>query len=401
MGAPRPFAIEVPQPVLDDLAVRLARTRWLQDRPAPGWSEGADGRFLRELAAYWRDGFDWRAQERALNAFAHYRAEVDGVQLHFVHEHGRGPEPLPLILTHGWPSTFYELLPLVPLLTDPARHGASAADAFDVVIPSLPGFGFSRPLDGAASSNRIPGLWARLMRDTLGYERFGAHGGDIGAMVTNRLALEFPGHLVGIHVALVAEPGVGPDAAPLSEAEQAMLAQRAVGQETGGAYAHMQRTRPATVGQALADSPVGLAAWILDKWWEWSDTGEDLEARFTKDQLLTTLTLFWATGTVASSFRIYRDWALGAGSRPEAWQDREDVPAGVERPLPAGQRITVPAAVNLREARYPREWAERAYADLRRFTALPRGGHFAGLEEPELLAEDIRAFFRLLRRDSR
>jgi pimeloyl-ACP methyl ester carboxylesterase len=235
------------------------------------------------------------------------------------------------------------------------------------------------------------------MGEILGYRRFGAHGGDIGAMVTNRLGYEFPERVLGIHVALVAEPSPGSREAPLTDAEQAMLEQRALGQEHGGAYAHIQRTRPQTLAYALHDSPIGLAAWILDKWRDWSDCHGDLLSRFTQDQLLTTVTLFWVTETIGSSFAIYRDWALGAGSRPEAWQHRDDVPTGVERPFPEGERITVPAAVLRREAAYPREWAERSYADLRRSGALPRGGHFVAMEEPALLAADIREFFRQLR----
>jgi pimeloyl-ACP methyl ester carboxylesterase len=198
-------------------------------------------------------------------------------------------------------------------------------------------------------------------------------------------------------VALVAEPYVGPGAAPLTAAERAMQAERALGQERGGAYAHVQRTRPQTLAFALADSPVGLAAWIFDRWWDWSDCGGELERRFTKDKLLTTVMLYWLTGTIGTSFGVYRDWALGAGSRPEAWEGRDEVVAGVERPLPPGEQIAVPAAVALWEARYPREWAQRAYADLRRFTEMPRGGHFPAMEEPGLLVEDIRAFFRGLR----
>jgi len=391
------FTLEVPDSALDDLQQRLARTRWGQELDDPGWEDGTSPAWLRELVAWWREGYDWRAQEAAINRFAHFHARIDGIRIHFVHERGCGPDPLPIVLTHGWPSTFYELLPLVPLLTDPQRHGGDASDAFDVVIPSLPGYGFSEPLAGRGSSRRIPDIWLGLMRDVLGYERFAAHGGDIGAMVTNRLGYESAEQLVGIHVALVAEPDVGSSAALLTEAERAMLAERARGQETGGAYAHLQRTRPQTLAYALNDSPVGLAAWILDKWWEWSDCAGDLERRFTKDQLLTTVLIYWLTQTIGPSFRIYRDWALGSASRPEAWEGREEVPTGIERPLPADRRISVPTAVALWEARYPREWAERSYADLRQFTEMPRGGHFAAMEEPELLAADIRAFFRPLR----
>jgi pimeloyl-ACP methyl ester carboxylesterase len=392
-----PFTIAVPEAVLDDLRERLSRVRWPGELDGPGWEDGTSAAWLRELVEWWRSGFAWRRQEAQLNRFAHRRATVGGVRLHFVHERGRGPTPLPLVLTHGWPSTFYELLGLVGPLTDPGAHGGDPADAFDVVIPSLPGYAFSDPIPGRGSARRVPELWVALMTDVLGYERFAAHGGDIGAMVTNRLAYEFPERLVGLHVALVAEPDVGPGCAPLSDAERAMLAERLAGQETGGAYAHVQRTRPQTLAFALSDSPVGLAAWILDRWRDWSDCDGDLERRFTKEQLLTTVMLYWVTGTIGTSFRLYRDWALGSGSRPEAWHGREEVVAGVERPLPAGERIEVPAAVALWEARYPREWAQRSYADLRRFTEMPRGGHFAAMEEPELLVEDIRAFFRDLR----
>jgi pimeloyl-ACP methyl ester carboxylesterase len=392
-----PFTIEVREQVLDDLDERLARTRWPRELDGPGWEDGTSLAWLAELVDHWRTRFDWRAQEAQINRFAQYRADVGGVRVHYVHERGRGPAPLPLVLTHGWPSTFYELLALVGPLTDPAAHGGDPDDAFDVVIPSLPGYGFSDPIPGRGSSRRIPELWAQLMRDVLGYERFAAHGGDIGAMVTNRLAYERPDDLVGIHVALVAEPSVGPGSAALTPCERTMLAQRAFGQERGGAYAHVQRTRPQTLAYGLADSPVALAAWILDRWWEWSDCGGELERRFTKDQLLTTVMLYWATGTIGTSFRVYRDWALGAGSRPEAWEGRDEVVAGVERPLPPGERISVPAAVALWEARYPRKWAQRAYADLRRFTEMPRGGHFPAMEEPGLLVEDLRAFFRDLR----
>jgi pimeloyl-ACP methyl ester carboxylesterase len=373
------FRIAVPQATLDDLAARLARTRWPEELDGSGWEDGTSLEFLRELVGWWQSGFDWRAQEAAINRFAQFRATVDGVRLHFVHERGKGPAPLPLVLTHGWPSSFYELLPLVPWLTDPASHGGDPADAFDVVIPSLAGYGFSDPLPGRGSSTRIAELWMRLMTEVLGYRRFGAHGGDIGAYVTNRLGDEFPEQVVGIHVTMVAEADLGHGAAPPSAAERAFLAQRVAGQEAGGGYAHLQRTRPQTLAYGLADSPVGLAAWIVDKWWEWSDCDGDPERRFTKDQLLTTVMLYWVTGTIGSSFQVYRDWALGMTDRPETWQgrDRDWVPAGVEpRPLPVGERIGVPTAVALFRERWPREWAERVYGDLRRFTQMPRGGHF-------------------------
>jgi pimeloyl-ACP methyl ester carboxylesterase len=395
-----PFMVEVPQATLDDLGERLARTRWPGELDRPGWDDGTSPAFMRELVGWWRTGFDWRAQEAALNRFPQFRATVDGVRLHFLHGRGRGPAPLPLLLTHGWPSSFFELLPLVPLLTDPAGHGGEEADAFDVVIPTLPGYGFSDPLPGRGSSARIPGLWVRLMTEVLGYPRFAAHGGDIGAYVTNRLGVEFSAQVLGIHVTMAAEPYVGEGAAPLSEAEGAFLRERVGVKEAGGGYTHIQRTRPQTLAYGLADSPVGLAAWILDKWRAWSDCGGDLERRFTKDELLTTVTLYWVTGTIGSSLRVYRDWSLGMEDRPEAWRvrDRDAAAAGVEpRPLDPDVQVQVPAAVALFDFRAPREWVERAYGDLRSFVQMPRGGHFAAMEEPELLAQDLRGFFRDLR----
>jgi pimeloyl-ACP methyl ester carboxylesterase len=395
------FRVDVPQATLDDLQQRLSRTRWPDELDGSSWEDGTSLAYLRELVGWWQTGFDWRAQEAAINRFPQFRATVDGVGLHYVHVRGRGPAPLPLVVTHGWPSTFYELLPLVPLLTDPAGHGGDAADAFNVVIPSLPGYGFSDPLVGPGSANRVPGLWVKLMTDVLGYGRFGAHGGDIGAMVANRLALEAPERLIGIHVTRAADPYLGPGAAPLTEAEQALRPTRARWHEDEGAYAHLQRTRPQTVAYGLADSPVGLAAWIVEKWRSWSDCDGEVERRFTKDQLLTTVMLYWVTGTIGSSFRFHRDWSLGAASQPdalaEALAERPQAPAGVTRPLGRGERIRVPAAVALFDYPCPREWVERTYGDLRRFTDMPRGGHFTAMEEPELLADDLRAFFRALR----
>jgi pimeloyl-ACP methyl ester carboxylesterase len=295
----------------------------------------------------------------------------------FPHVRGRGETPFPLLLTHGWPSTCWEFLPLIPRLVD----------SFDLVIPSLPGFTFSDPAPHAAS---IPSTWHRLMTEVLGYERYGAHGGDIGAMVTNRLAVEHPDAVAGIHVTMPAEPATDP--ATLTSEERSFLAERLVGQETGGAYAHVQRTRPDTIALALNDSPAGLAAWIIDKWRDWSDCGGELPTRFTMDELLTTVTLYWATETVGTSFAVYRDWALGSAGLPHAWAG--GVPAGVDsKPLAAGQRITTPAAVALFDHTAPTSWIRRAYADPRRRTDMPRGGHFAALEEPDLLAADLRGFF--------
>jgi pimeloyl-ACP methyl ester carboxylesterase len=352
---PRPFDVHVPDSTLADLRTRLEQTRWPADTSAD----------LRRLVERWRDEFDWRAREAAINQFANYTVDLDRTRVHFVHERADGDARCALILTHGWPSSFLEYLPLVPLLT---------ASGFDVVVPSLPGYAFSEPLP-PGRFDRVPELWVRLMSDVLGYERFGAYGGDIGGMVTNRLAHEYPERLVGIHVSFLAEPHV---AGPLSAAERAFLDARPQGLEDAGAYAHVQRTRPKTLAVALEDSPAGLAAWICDKWCEWSE-------RVDEDALLATLTLYWATRSVSSSFRPYAEWKLAGAS-----------PAGLE--LEPGERIEVPTAVALFSlARWPREWADRAYSDLRRWTEMARGGHFGALEAPELLADELRAFFGSLR----
>jgi len=381
---------------VEDLRRRLAGTRWPPLPAADGWSDGADVEYLRGLVRWWRTRFHWRTQERELNRYPHHRVTIDGARIHFVRIAGHGTAPLPLLLTHGWPSTFYEFWPVIDRLADPAAHGGDPADAFDVVVPSLPGFAFSTALAGVGSAARIPGLSHRLMTDVLGYDRYGAHGGDIGAMVTNRLALEHPQALAGIHVTMPAE--LHADPAGLTAAEKRFLRDRASRQESGSAYAHVHRTRPETLAVALHDSPAGLAAWIVDKWREWSDCGGDLESRFSKDQLLTTVTLFWLTATIGTSMRVYRDWALGSPGQPAAWAGRAHVPAGVDsRPLAPGQRITVPAALCMFDHDSPPTWSGRAYTDLRHRIRMPRGGHFPASEEPDLLAADLRSFFRPLR----
>jgi len=309
--------------------------------------------------------------------------------IHFLHERGRGPAPLPLVLTHGWPSSFLELLKVIPLLTDPAGHGGDEADAFDVVVPSLPGYGFSDlPTTAGTNTARTASLWLTLMTEVLGYRRFGAHGGDIGAGVTTRLARLAPERLVGIHLTAIADPTLGADSMPLSAAERAYLDGLAAWEEAEGAYSSVQRTKPQTLAYGLTDSPVGLAAWIVEKFRSWSDCGGDLERRFTRDELLTTISLYWFTGTINSSIRMY-------------YEGRRD-PA----PLALGERIDVPTGVSLfpnefvPESHAPRSWGERTY-DIRHWARLDRGGHFPALEEPELLVEEIRGFFRPLRKEGR
>ena len=384
----QPFEVDVPQETLDDLRGRLGRTRFPDEVEGAGWYYGANLAYLRDLCEYWRDGFDWRKQEAELNRFSHYRAEIGGFGVHFVRERGRGPDPLPIVLTHGWPDSFYRFHKIVPMLTDPARFGGDAADAFDVVVPSLPGFGFSdRPARRGTSYSRVAGLWARLMTEVLGHGRFAAHGGDIGRGVTQQLALDRPGPLVGIHLTDVpySDPATfAGDAPDLSEAERDYVEGVKRWKRGEGAYAAIQSTKPQTLAFGLNDSPAGLAAWIVEKFRAWSDCEGDVERRFTKDELLTNLTIYWATETVHSSARIY-------------YERERDLPPAEN---PAGSRVGVPTgfAVFPKDiAPAPREWAERFFGDVRRWTQMPKGGHFAAMEEPELLAEDIRAFFRPLR----
>lgn len=378
----QPFQVQVPQAELDELKARLARTRWPDEIPNSGWQFGSNLAYMRELTEYWRTEFDWRAQERAINRFAHFRADVGGLGIHFIHEHGKGPKPLPLIITHGWPGTFHEMAKIIPLLADPAGHGGDAADAFDVVAPSLPGYGFSdHPKEAGMTRARIADLWARLMTEGLGYERFGAHGGDIGATVTSCLGLNYPERLVGIHVTAVVDPYLGPGSEKLSSAEEAHLETIREWERVEGAYGHLQGSKPQTPAYALNDSPAGLAAWIVEKFRSWSECEGEVERRFSKDEMLTHITLYWVTQSIGSSFRLYYD----SRNNPSPFQ--------------AGLKIRVPCGVCLTREEVdlaPREWAERTY-NVHRWTEMPRGGHFAALEEPELLVEDIRAFFRPLR----
>jgi pimeloyl-ACP methyl ester carboxylesterase len=355
------FSIDVGEAVLEDLRTRLARTRWPPAAPGEPWAQGTDRDVLQELLAYWADGFDWRAQERALNAYPQFVAEVGGVRVHFVHVRGGGT---PLILSHGWPSAFVEYLPLVERLS-----------GFDLVIPSLPGYAYSERPD-CITTRDTARLWHELMRG-LGYERYGAGGTDWGAGVTAYMALDDPAPLIGIHLSTL---DVAPSARPETPAEQAFAAATAHWDATERGYSFIQGTRPQTLAYGLTDSPAGLAAWILEKWRAWGDTSGDLD-RYDRDFLLTLLTLYWATGTIATSIRDYRE-------------NRE---AGTAV-LDPGAYVTVPTAIAhfphsfVSEGRLPREWAERAY-NVTRFTDMPRGGHFAAVEEPELLAADIAAFF--------
>jgi pimeloyl-ACP methyl ester carboxylesterase len=371
-----PFSIAIDDEVLEDLRARIRATRWPEPAPGEPWGQGTDLEYLQEVLEYWADGFDWRARERELNELSHFRAEVDGVRVHFVHERARGGDGIPLILTHGWPSSFLELLGLVPFLRD----------TFDLVIPSLPGYGLSeRPARAGVTTRYTAGLWHRLMRG-LGYERYGAQGGDWGAGVSTFMALDDTEPMIGLHLSnLDNDPYTGPGSRPLSEAERAYVADRQRWVDEEHAYSAIQSTRPQTLAYGLNDSPAALAAWIIEKWRAWSDCGGDVESRFSRDFLLTNVTLYWVTQTITTSIRDYFD----NNRFPETAIGPDDF-VGVPTAVTSFSHHFAPEGVP------PREWAERLY-DLRRFTPMPRGGHFPATEEPELLASDIAAFFAELR----
>jgi len=377
----KPFTIAVENSVLDDLRQRLADTRWPDEIPNTGWDYGSNLTYIKELVDYWRTDFDWRAQEAKLNAFNHFKSEVDGLDIHFIHEKGKGPNPIPLIITHGWPSCFFEMTKIIPLLADPASYGGDAADSFDVVAPSLPGFGFSgHAQDRGMEVQRVAGMWNKLMTQNLGYPKFGAQGGDIGSGVTARLGFAHSDTLYGIHLTSITRPTpyLGPGSKPVTDAEQALITQRDKWFQDEGGYNHIQGTKPQTLAYGLNDSPVGLAAWIVEKYRTWSDCGGDVEKSYTKDELLTIVTIYWVTQTISSSTRMYFE------NQKHLWTMEKDQKV----PTPAGMAM-FPQEIS----KPPREWGERSY-DVRRWTEMASGGHFAALEEPQLLAEEVRAFFR-------
>ncbi len=377
----QPFTIAVPQTTLDDLQVRLAHVRWPDSIEGAGWDTGTNEHYLKELVEYWRHEFDWRAQEKKLNAFAQFRTQIDGLNIHFVHEKGKGPHPMPLLLVHGWPDSFYRMAKIIPMLTDPASYGGDPADAFDVIVPSLPGFGFSDPLHGdEATLGRVADLLARLMAE-LGYERYAVHGGDFGSAITQLLAASHPEVLAGIHVTDLGFYNMFDHLPDLSEEERRYLGAQQGWFFQDGAYAMLQGTKPLTLAYGLNDSPAGLAGWIVEKFRAWSDCAGELENCYTKDELLTNIMIYWVTQTINSSFSYYRNMYSAR--------------------LAEGQRLEVPVAFarfpkDLPGVEPPRTLMER-YAHVVRWTRMPRGGHFAALEQPALLAEDLRAFLRPLR----
>ena len=377
MPEPRPFRIEVPDAVLADLRRRLLATRWPDSVEDAGWDYGTDLAFMRELCAYWAADYDWRAHERALNELPQFLLNLSGRDVHFIHARGRGPKPLPLVVTHGWPSCFYEMHKILGPLSDPAAHGGDPADAFHVVAPSLPGYGFSeRPSTRGVSIDTVADSWVSLMQ-SLGYERFGAQGGDWGAAVNSALGHRHAGRLVGLHYNMLSVPV---DEASLNEKQRAWWESVKAYRAKEWGYVQLQSTKPQTPAFALNDSPIGLAAWILEKWRRWSDCDGDLLRSYTRDELCTLVTLYWVTETIGSSMRMYYE-SFGKAIAPQA-------PARIEVP--------VGAALFNEPNRPPREIVE-PYFNIVRFTEVDRGGHFPAFENPQGLIDEVRSFFRDLR----
>lgn len=381
-----PFRVEIGQPVLNDLHRRLENTRWAEDFANDDWRYGANIAAIRDLVGFWREEYDWRATEAAINLWPQYRTDIDGVPVHFLHIPGKGPNPKPLLLNHGWPWTFWDFRKVIGPLSDPAAYGGDAEDAFELVVPSLPGFGFSSPL-------RVPGIdfvrtadmWVRLM-EALGHRRFATQGADWGSFISAELGHRFADRLIGVHTQLLvplgffcgAEPS--PDLSELTEAERALLPRTLEFRTSGMGYAQLQSTKPQTPAVALADSPAGLLAWLVEKRRSWSDSEGDLYRRFSRTDLIDSAMLYWVTDTFGTSARYYYE------ARINPWRPAHDRWPRVEAP-------TAVANFPKEIVHQPRAWAER-YFNIQRWTDMPAGGHFGAMEEPALLVADIRAFFR-------
>lgn len=387
----QPFQIHVPDAVLEDLRRRLAGARWADDYANDGWEYGTNMEYLKEVVAYWIDGYDWRRHERAMNACPQFRTEIDGMPIHFLHVRGKGPRPRPLILSHGWPWTFWEYRKVIGPLTDPGACGRDPADAFDVVVPSLPGYGFSTPLrKPGVNFWRTSGIWVKLMEE-LGYPRFAAHGADWGALVTADLGHRYPERMIGVHFTMMLPlnlfggstmAGGAPVPEDYDADEDCIARNLEKFFATESAYSALQSTKPQTIAAALDDSPVGLLSWILEKLRAWSDCHGDVETRFSKDDLLTTVMIYWVTRSYGTSARYYYE----AAHHP--WEPVHDRLPVVEAPTAISD---LPAEF----ARAPRRWMQRYYnlKQLRRHAA---GGHYGAFEEPEAIVTDVCDFFRTL-----
>jgi pimeloyl-ACP methyl ester carboxylesterase len=374
-----PFSIAVGDDVLDDLRARLRNTRWPEAEPVGDWSQGMPLKWIRDICSYWADGYDWHHREAMLNRFPQFTTEIDGLSIHFLHVRSPHPQAMPLIITHGWPGSIVEFQKVIEPLTNPTAFGGDAADAFHLVCPSLPGFGFSaKPTTTGWGVDRIARAWASLM-DRLGYTRYGAQGGDWGSAVTTALGAQDSEHCAGIHITLAmgARPDVVGD--PTPEEARALKGAKYYADWDSG-YSKQQSTRPQTVGYGLTDSPSGQAAWILEKFWAWTDCDGDPLNILGRDELLDNVMLYWATATAASSARLYWE-SFGAARR-------------------TAHTVTIPTGV----AVFPKEivppvrrWLEPRYTDIRHWSEMPRGGHFAAFEQPELFVAEVRKYFGMLR----
>ena len=378
-GEIKPFRIAVGDDVLDDLRSRLRNTRWPEAETVHDWSQGVPLVWIREICRYWAEEYDWRKREALLNRFAQFTTAIDGLDIHFLHVRSPHPQAMPLLMTHGWPGSVVEFHKVIEPLTNPTAHGGTAADAFHVVCPSLPGFAFSgKPVSAGWGVERIAAVWAALMA-RLGYSRFGAQGGDWGSAVTTALGILDPEHCVGIHITLAMGTRPKLDGEPNAEEARALKAIKYYKDWDSG-YSKQQATRPQTLGYALTDSPSGQAAWILEKFWAWTDCNGDPENILSRDELLDNVMLYWVTASAASSARLY-------------WES-------FGRRLGGARQVTVPTGV----AVFPKEitppvqrWMEGDFSNIQRWTEMAKGGHFAAFEQPELFLGEVRAFFRTLR----
>ncbi|MGQ0697124.1 MAG: epoxide hydrolase family protein [Panacagrimonas sp.] len=381
-----PFKIDIPESTLTDLRERLARTRWPEDFGNNQWQYGANTAYIRELCEYWEKKFDWRAAEREMNSFSHFRTTVEGIPIHFIHERGKGPNPKPLILSHGWPWTFWDLKKVIRPLTDPAAFGGDPKDSFDVIVPSLPGYGFSTPLRTTGINFwRTADLWVQLM-EQLGHKKFYAEGGDWGSLVTAQLGHKYADRVLGVYLHLMVPLSLfveaDGDASDYDADEQVLLARNLNFFANESGYSAIQMTKPQTLANALHDSPAGLCSWLVEKRRTWSHCNGDVESRFSKDELCTVLTLYWATQSYGTSARYYYECTHNP------WKPSHDRKPVVESPTGIG-------VFDHEVANMPRRWRERYY-NLTHSTHFEKGGHFAPMEEPEALVADIRKFFRSL-----
>lgn len=388
-----PFKIHVPDEVLTDLKQRLTRARFADEIPGVGWDYGTNRAYLEQLIAYWRDRFDWRTQEQRLNQFDQFKTNIGGLDIHFIHQRSKSANAMPLLLLNGWPSSIVEYLKVIGPLTDPTAHGGRAEDAFHVVIPVMPGYGFSdKPRERGYNPERIAGMWATLMA-RLGYTRYGTHGSDWGVAVANYLALRDPGHMAALHLTSNCAAAVpSPPAANVGGQMPQTVSANA-------GYQEIQTTKPQTLGHGLSDSPVGLASWIIDKWQAWSDHDGNLEKVYTKDELLTNIMIYWVTNTGTSSARLYYETRHVDGRLLPTFQ------AGFLPKLPEG-RVGVPTGCGAFPSQYDRRGSQPntnatsapSLASMRYNVVysktMPRGGHFPALEQPSLWLDDLRAFFR-------